>query len=163
MRVNKTSVFIVTAIAAVLFCVALANMRYITPPRLVIKFDGKPASNVALILPMGNERPYELDADGSITARTLGSGDPILIPKPDGGGVSVGFPKHGTKVVDFQGHMTTTTIVQYFGLVSEQYESFNLTDEEIAEIESGRKSSAEIVEEIRQSEYERLRTLAPSR
>jgi hypothetical protein len=130
---------------------------------LVIKFDGKPASNVALILPIGSGRPYQLDADGSITARALGSGDYILVPKPDGGGVSVGFPKHGTKVVDFQGRMVTTTYVRYFGLLSEEFESFNLTDAEVADIESGRKSSVEIVEEIRQSEYERLRTLVPSR
>ena len=134
MKVNKTSVLIVLAIATILFCVALANMHHISTPRLAITFDGKPASNVRLIVPVGSCRPYQLDGEGSITARALRSGGLILIPKPDGGGVSVGFPKHGTKVVDFQGRMTTT-IVQYFGLVSNQYEAFSLTDAEVADID----------------------------
>jgi hypothetical protein len=163
MRVNKKSVFILIAIAAILPCVALANMPYTSTPRLVIKFDGRPASNVTLILPLGSDGPYRLDSDGSITARELCSRDYILVPCPDGGGVSVRFPRHGTKVVDFQGRMTTTTIVQYFGVVSDQSESFTLTDEEVADIESGRRSSAEIVEEIRRSEHDRLRTMAPAR
>ena len=121
MRANKTTIIIVLVLFVILFCVAVANMRYITPPRLVITFDGEPASNVTLILPMNEDGPYQLDDDGSITARGLGSEGLILIPTPDGGGVSVGFPQHGTRVVDFQGRMTITTIVQYFGLVSEQY------------------------------------------
>ncbi|WP_145295835.1 hypothetical protein [Crateriforma conspicua] len=127
-------------------------MHTISTPRLVIRFEGKPASNVTLILPDGDAAPYQLDGDGSITAREIGWRESlILLPKPDGGGVSVGFPQHGTKVIDFQGRMTTTTIVQYFGLVSNQSEAFTLTDADIADIESGRKSSAEIVEEIRRS------------
>jgi hypothetical protein len=150
MRVNKTLILGVTVIAAILLCAMLANMRYITPPRLMIKFDGKPASNVRLVLPASSEGPFQLDKEGSITAREIGwTETSILVPFPNGGGASVGFPKHGTKTVDFQGRVTTTTVVQYFGLVSDQYQSFNLTDEEMADIESGRRSSAEIIEAIR--------------
>jgi hypothetical protein len=151
MRTIKTMMWVGIAVVAILFCIVLANMRFINPPRLVIKVDGKPASNRTLILPVGSERPYQLDADGSVTTQALDSRGPILIPKPDGGGVSVHFPQHGTKVIDFQSRMKTTTIVQFFGLVSERHESFNLTDEEMADIESGRRSSAEIVEEIRRT------------
>jgi hypothetical protein len=57
-------------------------------------------------------------------------------------------------VVDFQGRITIITIVQYFGLVSNQSEAFCLTDAEVADIDSGRRSLAEIVEQIRLSEYE---------
>jgi hypothetical protein len=157
MRANKTLIWGGIAIMAILFCVALANMRYITPPRLVIKFDGKPLRNVTLLLPNGGDGPYQLDDDGSITARELGwSETSILVPFPDGGGAAtVDFPKHGTKTVDFRGRMTTTEIVQYFGLVSNRYESFSYTDAEAADIESGRRSSAEIMEEIRQNTKER--------
>ena len=152
MKSKKTVVVLVVAITAILFCVALTNMHYISTPRLVIRVEGKPASNVTLILPDGGAGPYQLDGDGSITAREIGWRESlILLPKPDGGGVSVGFPQHGTKVIDFQGRMTTTKIVQYFGLVSNQSEAFTLTDADIADIESGRKSSAEIVEEIRRA------------
>ena len=152
MKSKKTVVVLVVAITAILFCVALTNMHLISTPSLVIRFEGKPASHVTLILPDGSAGPYQLDAEASITAREFGwSESLILLPKPDGGGVSVGFPRHGTKVIDFQGRMTTTTIVQYFGLVSEQFESFSLTDADVADIESGRKSSAEIVKEIRRS------------
>ncbi|QDT62486.1 hypothetical protein SV7mr_50340 [Stieleria bergensis] len=152
MKSKKTVVVLVVAITAILFCAALTNMHYISTPRLVIRFEGKPASNVTLILPDGGAGSYQLDGDGSITAREIGWTESlILLPKLDGGGVSVGFPQHGTKVIDFQGRMTTTTIVQYFGLVSEQFESFSLTDADIADIESGQKSSAEIVEEIRRA------------
>jgi hypothetical protein len=151
-RANKTTLLFVLALFVILFCVALANIRYISTPRLVIKFDGKPASNVTLILPDGGDGPYQLDEEGSITVREIGwSESLILLPKPDGGGVTVGFPRHGTKVIDFQGRMTTITIVQYFGLVSNQSEAFTLTDADIADIESGRRSSAEIVEEIRRA------------
>jgi hypothetical protein len=157
MQANKKLMLVVTALVAILFCVALANMRYITPPRLVIKFHGRPLSNVTLLLPNGGDGPYQLDDEGSITARELGWRETsILVPFPDGsGGATVDFPKHGTKVIDFQGRMNTTTIVQYFGLVSEEYESFKYTDEEMADIVSGRKSSAEIMEEIRQNTKER--------
>jgi len=152
MRANKTTLLFVLALFVILFCVALASTRYISTPRLVVKFDGKPASNVTLILPVGGDGPYQLDEQGSITAREIGwSESSILLPKPDGGGVTVGFPRHGTKVIDFQGRMTTTTVVQYFGLVSNQSEAFTLTDADIADIESGRRSSAEIVEEIRRA------------
>jgi hypothetical protein len=152
MKAKNTVVFTMVAIIAILLCVALANMHLISTPRLAIRFEGKPASNVTLILPDGGAGPYQLDEEGSITAREIGWTESlILLPKPDGGGVSVGFPRHGTKVIDFQGRMTTTTIVQYLGLVSEQFESFSLTDADIADIESGRKSSAEIVKEIRRS------------
>jgi hypothetical protein len=152
MEANKTTLFFILGLLVILFCVALANIRYISTPRLVIKFDGKPASNVTLILPDGGDGPYQLDEEGSITAREIGwSESLILLPKPDGGGVTVGLPRHGTKVIDFQGRMTTTTIVQYFGLVSNQSEAFTLSDADIADIESGRRSSAEIVEEIRRA------------
>jgi hypothetical protein len=80
----------------------------------------------------------------------------------DGGGVTVGFPRHGTKVIDFQGRMATTTIVQYFGLMSNRYESFSYTDAEAADIVSGRRSSAEIVEDIRQSTKQRGQSSDPS-
>lgn len=163
MRAKSTHLFVLLLFAT-LFCVAVANMRYISTPRLVIKFDGEPASNATLILPDGSDGPYQLDDNGSITARAIGwSESLILLPRPGGGGVTVGFPQHGTKVIDFQGRMTVTTIVQYFGLVSERFESFDLTDKEIAEIESGRNSSAEIVESIRQSNRVSLRTLVPSK
>jgi hypothetical protein len=151
MKSKKMVVVLVTAMIAILVCVALTNMHLISTPRLVIRFEGKPASNVKLMLPIGSAGPYQLDEEGSITAREIGWKSLILLPKPDGGGVSVGFPRHGTQVIDFQGRMTTTTIVQYFGLVSNQSESFTLTDRDVEDIKSGRKSSAEIVEEIRRS------------
>ncbi len=152
-RANKTTLLFVLGLLVILFCVALANTRYISTPRLVIKFDGRPLSNVTLLLPNGGDGPYQLDDDGSITARELGWRETsILVPFPDGsGGATVDFPKHGTKTVDFRGRMTTTEIVQYFGLVSEEFEAFNLSDEEMADIESGRRSSAEFVDEIRQA------------
>ena len=152
MKSKKTVVVLVVAITAILFCVALTNMHLISTPRLVIRFEGKPASNVTLILPDGDAAPYQLDGDGSITAREIGWKESlILLTKPDGGGVSVGFPQHGTKVIDFQGRMTTTTIVQYFGLVSEQFESFSLTDADIADIERGRKSSEVVGRDCRRN------------
>lgn len=116
MLVNKTLMLIGPALVVVLFCIALANMRYITPPHLVISFHGKPLSNVTLVLPTGGDGPYQLDEEGSITAREIGWRETsVLVPFPDGGGgATVGFPKHGTKVVDFQGRVTTTTLVQYF-------------------------------------------------
>jgi hypothetical protein len=87
MRVNLKSVLIVIAIAAIVSCLALANIQHISTPRLVIKFDGKPASDVKLILPVSSDRRYQLDGGGGISVRALGSGGPILIPKPDGGEV----------------------------------------------------------------------------
>jgi hypothetical protein len=163
MRANKTTLIFLLVLFVILFCVALANTRYISTPRLVIKFEGKPLSHVTLVLPTGSDGPYQLDKEGSITAREIGwTETSILVPFPDGGGATVGFPKHGTKTVDFQGRVTTTTLVQYFGLVSEEFESFNLTEEEMADIESGRRSSAEIVEAIRQREGERERLLDSS-
>lgn len=131
MRANKTTLLFVLGLFVILFCVAPANMHYISTPRLVIKFDGKPASNVTLILPSGKKRSHQLDADGSITSRGLGSNSLILIPKPGGGAVSVGFPPHGTKVVDIRDRMTITTHSRYFGLVSEQFESFDLSDDQV--------------------------------
>jgi hypothetical protein len=151
MKNRKRVFFTVIAIAAILFCVAVANIRYISTPRVVIKFDGKPASNVILVLPRGSGGPYRLDTEGSITVRELGSGGPILIPKPDGGGVSVGFPQHGTKVVDIRDRVTLSTVVQYFGLVSAEFESFNLTDQQVKDIQAGRKTQDEVLEEIQRA------------
>ena len=131
-------------IVVVLFCVGLLNYRSISPPRLVIRFDGEPASNLPLILPHSADGPYRLDEQGSITAQEIGRSEScILVPLPDGGSVTVCFPKHGTKEVDFQGRVTTTRIVKYFGLVSEQ---FTQTDADITDIGNGRSSSAEIGE-----------------
>lgn len=153
LRANKKTLLSLLGPLVILFCIAIANTCYISTPRLVIRFHGRPLSNVTLLLPNGGDGPYQLDDDGSITARELGWRETsILVPFPDGsGGAKVDFPKHGTKTVDFRGHMTTTEIVQYFGLVSEEFEAFNLSDEEIAYIVSGRKSSAEIVDEFRQA------------
>jgi hypothetical protein len=164
MRAKKTTLLFVLGLLVILFCVALANIRYISTPRLVIKFHGRPLSNVTLLLPNGGDGPYQLDDDGSITARELGWRETsILVPFPDGSGAAtVDFPKHGTKTVDFRGRMTTTEIVQYFGLVSNRYESFSYTDAEAADIVSGRRSSAEIVEEIRESTKQRGQSLDPS-
>ena len=137
-------------IVVVLFCVGLLNYRSISPPRLVIRFDGEPASNLPLILPHSADGPYRLDEQGSITAQEIGRSEScILVPLPDGGSVTVRFPKHGTKEVDFQDRVTTTRIVKYFGLVSEQS---SLTDADITDIGNGRSSSAEIGEAMRRSE-----------
>ena len=137
-------------IVVVLFCVGLVNFHSISPPRLVIRFAGDPASNLPLILPRSADGPYRLDEQGSITVREIdGSESCILVPLPDGGSVTVRFPKHGTKEVDFQDRVTTTRIVKYFGLVSEQ---FSLTDADITDIGNGRSSSAEIGEAMRRSE-----------
>ena len=137
-------------IVGVLFCVGLLNYRSISPPRLVIRFDGEPASNLPLILPHSADGPYRLDEQGSITAQEIGRSEScILVPLPDGSSVTVRFPKHGTKEVDFQDRVTTTRIVKYFGLVSEQ---FSLTDADITDIGNGRTSSAEIGEAMRRSE-----------
>ena len=137
-------------IVVVLFCVGLLNDRSISPPRLVIRFDGEPASNLPLILPHSTDGPYQLDEQGSITAQEIGRSEScILVPLPDGGSVTVRFPKHGTKEVDFQDRVTTTRIVKYFGLVSEQ---FSQTDADITDIGNGRSSSAEIGEAMRRSE-----------
>ena len=137
-------------IVVVLFCVGLLNYRSISPPRLVIRFAGDPASNLPLILPRSADGPYRLDEQGSITVREIGGSEScILVPLPDGGSVTVRFPKHGTKEVDFQDRVTTTRIVKYFGLVSEQ---FSLTDADITDIGNGRSSSAEIGEAMRRSE-----------
>ena len=137
-------------IVVVLFCVGLLNDRSISPPRLVIRFDGEPASNLPLILPHSAYGPYRLDEQGSINAQEIGRSEScILVPLPDGGSVTVRFPKHGTKEVDFQDRVTTTRIVKYFGLVSEQ---FSLTDADITDIGNGRSSSAEIGEAMRRSE-----------
>ena len=65
MRANKTTLLFVLGLFMILFCAVPANMHYISTPRLVIKFDGKPASNVTLILPAGNKRSHQLDADGA--------------------------------------------------------------------------------------------------
>ena len=137
-------------IVVVLFCVGLVNFHSISPPRLVIRFAGDPASNLPLILPRSADGPYRLDEQGSITVREIGGSEScILVPLPDGGSVTVRFPKHGTKEVDFQDRVTTTRIVKYFGLVSEQ---FSLTDADITDIGNGRSSSAEIGEAMRRSE-----------
>jgi len=137
-------------IVVVLFCVGLVNFHSISPPRLVIRFAGDPASNLPLILPCSADGPYRLDEQGSITVREIGGSEScILVPLPDGGSVTVRFPKHGTKEVDFQDRVTTTRIVKYFGLVSEQ---FSLTDADITDIGNGRSSSAEIGEAMRRSE-----------
>ena len=137
-------------IVVVLFCVGLVNFHSISPPRLVIRFAGDPASNLPLILPRSADGPYRLDEQGSITAQEIGRSEScILVPSPDGGSVTVRFPKHGTKEVDFQDRVTTTRIVKYFGLVSEQ---FSLTDADITDIGNGRSSSAEIGEAMRRSE-----------
>ena len=137
-------------IVVVLFCVGLLNDRSISPPRLVIRFDGEPASNLPLILPHSADGPYRLDEQGSITAQEIGRSEScILVPSPDGGSVTVRFPKHGTKEVDFQDRVTTTRIVKYFGLVSEQ---FSQTDADITDIGNGRSPSAEIGEAMRRSE-----------
>ena len=140
-------------IVVVLFCVGLLNYRSISPPRLVIRFDGEPASNLPLILPHSADGPYRLDEQGSITVREIGGSEScILVPLPDGGSVTVRFPKHGTKEVDFQDRVTTTRIVKYFGLVSDQFEEFPLTDTDITDIGSGRSSSTEIGEPMHRSE-----------
>ena len=96
--------------------------------------------------------PFTLDSKGSITVRELGSGGPILVPFPNGGGATVGFPQHGTKIVDFQAPVTTSSFVRYFGLLSNQSDSISLTDAQQAELESGSRSMEETLEEIRQSQ-----------
>ena len=86
MKSKKAVGVLLTAMTAILFCVALTNMYLISTPGLVIRFEGKPASNVTLILPDGGDGPYQLDEEGSITARKIGwSESLILLPKPDGG------------------------------------------------------------------------------
>ena len=149
--IMRTSVitFSVFLAATVMFWVALANIHYISPPRLVIQFDGKPAGNVKLILPISSGAGYQLDGDGSITSPTPGSESAILVPRPSGGAVSVRFPNHGTKTVDISDQMTKISLVQYWGLVNDQMEQLSLTQEQVAEIESGHKTLAEIEEQMR--------------
>ena len=146
----RKSVLIVSLVAAgaITFCVLLANISYISVPVLVIKFNGKPASNAALILPVSGDQTFQLDDKGSIKSISRNS-NVILIRKPDGGGVSVRFPKHGTKTIDFRKQLQTVTLVQYFGLVRHDYEQVDLTNEQVAEIKSGRKTLAEIEQQIR--------------
>ena len=150
---RKSVIIVSVAVAVVvLLWAGVANIGYMSPPRLVIKFDGEPAANVTLTLPLSNRVPYQLDDDGSITLPTLGSESSILVPRPTGGAVSVRFPKHGTKTIDIRDRMTTTTVVQYFGLVKNQIEQFDLTEEQVAEIESGQRPLAEIEDQMRRSD-----------
>lgn len=60
MRVNKTTLLFVLGLLVILFCIALANTRYISTPRLVIKFHGRPLSNVTLLVPNGGDGPYQI-------------------------------------------------------------------------------------------------------
>ena len=152
MKMRKPLITVLAIVAGVaLLGAGLANMHYMLPPRLVVKFDGQPAANEVLILPLSSSAPYQLDDDGSITSPTPGSESAILIPRPTGGAVSVRFPKHGTKTVDIRDQMTTTTVVQYFGLVKNQIEQFDLTKEQVGQIESGQRSLENIQDQIRRS------------
>lgn len=147
----RKPVFMVAVAVAgtILLCAVLANFHLISPPRLVVTFGGTPASNVPLILPLGSGRPYQLDENGSIKSLTPGTQSAILVPRPGGGAVSVRFPTHGTKTVDFGDQVQTVTVAQYFGLVHKQIQLVALTKEQVAEIESGHKSLADIEEQIR--------------
>jgi hypothetical protein len=150
---KRTSIFAVAAVltAAALFYLALTNIHYFSPPRLVIKFDGNPAANAILILPTSNTAPSKLDPSGGITSPTPSTETAILVSKPSGGAVSSRFPKHGTKTVDIRGRMTMITVVQYFGLVRTQNQQNTLTQDEVAGIESGQNQLADIEDKIRRS------------
>ena len=150
----RKPIFTVAIVAGVviLLWIALANIHVFSPPRLVIKFNGKPASNVTLILPIDGGQVYQLDENGSINSRTSISESAILVPRPNGGALSVRFPSHGTKTVNCQGKMNTVSVVQYFGLVNNRYEQFTLMKSQVAEIESGNKTLVDIEEQIRRSD-----------
>lgn len=152
-RMRKSiSVVAIVAGVVILLWIALANVHVFSPPRLVIKFNGKPASNVTLILPIDGGQVYQLDENGSINLPTPRSDSAILVPRPNGGALSVRFPSHGTKTVNCRGKMNTVSVVQYFGLVNNRYEQFTLMKSQVAEIESGNKTLVDIEEQVRRSD-----------
>ena len=149
---HKLMVGICVIVAATIsLCVGLANIHLLSPPRLTIKFDGKPAANTMLLLPLSSIEPHQLDEAGCITSPNPESACAILVPRPTGGAVSVRFPEHGMKTVDIRDQMMTITFVKYFGLVSNQVEQFALTQQQVAEIESGQRTLSDVQNHTRRS------------
>ena len=64
--------------------------------------------------------------------------------KPDGGVVSVQFPKHGKKSVDIREGIIYVTIEQYFGLLKTQVEQVDLTQLQTEKIKNDKQGMTDV-------------------
>lgn len=130
--------------AMVSVIVGWSNVHNISPPTIIVLFDGEVAANKPLILPASGEGVVKLDQAGSIQRSAMLGGSAIMLSKPDGGVVSVQFPKHGKKSVDIRKGIIYVTIEQYFGLLKTQVEQVDLTQLQTEKIKNDKQGMTDV-------------------
>jgi hypothetical protein len=123
-----------------------------SPPRLTILINGSPAANIT-VTDYQAWLPRKTDSTGSITLE----GDPerqhaVLVPMQGGSHRQVPFPVKGHATVDLRKRYSRQTTVCYdYGVLrsEETTEQFDLTDAEIAAIDAGETTRAQVLQAIR--------------
>jgi hypothetical protein len=122
-----------------------------SPPRLTILINGSPAANIA-VTDFQTMAPRKTDSTGTI-AREGDSEQQHAVLVPMQGGIlrQVPFPVKGHATVDLRKRYSRRTTVCYdYGVLrsEETTEQFDLTDEEVAAIEAGETTRAQVLQAI---------------
>ena len=132
MKMNKhrkahavSLVLLVSMVVGVVFF----NIQHISPSTLVVYFNGKPAANAPLLLPVNRKGISKLNHKGSIRSSHPTAETAIYLETPEGEMVAIQFPKHGTKTVDIRSETIDIVVEQFFGLIKTDVEQINLSDQ----------------------------------
>lgn len=124
--------------------VVFFNIQYISPPTLVVYFNGKPAANAPLLLPVNGKGISKLDYKGSIRSSDPTVETAIYLETPAGEMVSIQFPKHGTKTVDIRAETIDIDVEQFFGLIKTDVEQIKLSDQKAGKLGNEQEDAANV-------------------
>jgi hypothetical protein len=147
----KRSRIIAAALLLAAGAILLSALRT-SPPRLTILINGSPAANIT-VTDFQAMAPRKTDSTGTITRE----GDSekqhaVLVPMQGGSHRQVPFPFKGHATVDLRKRYSRRTTVCYdYGVLrsEETTEQFDLTDAEIAAIDAGETTRAQVLQAIR--------------
>ena len=116
-------VLVISSLAAVLL--GFMSVAMTSAPKLLLSFDGQPASLAQATLPGLGGKVVRFDTTGCLQSREFAS-QIIFVRGPGGQNFAIRFPNYATKRVDISDNAVRTWPTDYWGLVPTYVEQVDL-------------------------------------
>ena len=114
---------VISSLTAVLL--GFVSVAMTSAPKLLLSFDGQPASLAQATLPGLGGKVVRFDTTGCLQSREFAS-QIIFVRGPGGQNFAIRFPNYANKRVDISDNVVRTWSTEYWGLVPTYFEQANL-------------------------------------
>ena len=114
---------VISSLTAVLL--GFVSVAMTSAPKLLLSFDGQPASLAQATLPGLGGKVVRFDTTGCLQSREFAS-QVVLVRRPGGQNFAIRFPNYANKRVDISDNAVRTWSTDYWGLVPTYVEQVDL-------------------------------------